>query len=260
LTDGSQADSYRQTFTTPWIALSQQWSQDLLGYISWGQGIESEVAPALPLYANAGRALPTLKSRQTEIGLKSAGPQLGWSLTAFDIHRPLASDIGSCDSDGSCTRQIDGNAHHSGIEAAADARLSAWTLRASAMLLKARREGADYAGDNGLVPPNVARQSLRLQAEHRVAALPGLSLQASLQHEGSRMVLPDNSLSIPGWTTAGLASRYQTRIGTQDLVWRLGVDNLFDQRAWKESPYQYSHVYLYPLAPRTFRTSVQASF
>ena len=73
------------------------------------------------------------------------------------------------------------------------------------------------------------------------------------------MVLPDNSIATPGWTRVDLTLRYAQRIGGHDLVWRLGVDNLADARAWKESPYQYDHAYLYPLAPRTWSLSVQTT-
>jgi hypothetical protein len=41
------------------------------------------------------------------------------------------------------------------------------------------------------------------------------------------------------------------------LVWRAGVDNVVDRRAWQESPYQFSHVYLYPMTARTWRLSLQ---
>ena len=47
-------------------------------------------------------------------------------------------------------------------------------------------------------------------------------------------------------------------MGSSNLVWRAGVDNLTDRRAWRESPYQFGHAYLFPLAPRTLRLSVQA--
>ena len=48
--------------------------------------------------------------------------------------------------------------------------------------------------------------------------------------------------------------------GGTTLRWRVGIDNLFDRRAWRESPYQYGHVYLYPLAARTARVSVQVGW
>ena len=76
-------------------------------------------------------------------------------------------------------------------------------------------------------------------------------------HESARMVLPDNSASIPGWTRVDTALRYETRLAGVQTTWRAGIDNLFDKRAWRESPYQFSHVYLYPLAPRTLRVSMQ---
>ena len=70
-------------------------------------------------------------------------------------------------------------------------------------------------------------------------------------HESSRMVLPDNSAAIPGWTRFDLGARYEARQGERRWTLRAGIDNLFDKRAWRESPYQFGHAYLFPLAPRT---------
>jgi iron complex outermembrane receptor protein len=39
-------------------------------------------------------------------------------------------------------------------------------------------------------------------------------------------------------------------------TWVLGIDNVTNRRYWRESPYQFSHAYLYPGAPRTFRLSL----
>jgi iron complex outermembrane receptor protein len=57
----------------------------------------------------------------------------------------------------------------------------------------------------------------------------------------------------------GLATRYAVRTTGHEWIGRFGVDNLFDRRAWRESPYQFDHIYLYPLEPRTFRASLQVS-
>ena len=73
-------------------------------------------------------------------------------------------------------------------------------------------------------------------------------------------MVPDNSLRIPSWTTAALMARYQWRTADgRDWTLRAGIDNLFDRRAWQESPYQYGHIYLYPLAPRNLHLSAQVS-
>ena len=256
-TDGLLATHYTQGFTTPWLALSHAFNPRDLAYLSWGQGVESEVVPKLPQYSNAGQALPALKSEQVEAGFKHSDGALGWHIAAFDIQRPAWRDLGDCSVPGSCTRRADGQARHRGLEAEADLRVGPWNLRGSAMALQARREGSTDPTLNGLRPTNVPAASLKAQAAYNLAALPGLALLGFVSHEGERMVLPDNRIATPGWTKLDLGARYSHKLGTRSLLWRVGVDNLADHRAWKEAPYQYGHAYLYPLAPRTFHASVQ---
>ncbi|NKI97520.1 TonB-dependent siderophore receptor [Rhizobacter sp. SG703] len=262
-TDGSEPVSYTDSFTTPWLALSHALQPGLLAYASWGQGIESEVAPNRARYTNAGQALAPLKSRQMELGLKGTATDLSWGLTVFDIVRPRFADVGSdCASDtvgNTCTHQEDGEQRHRGLEADSAWSVGDWTLQGAAMWLHARVE--DVTSDttlNGKRPVNVPDRTLKLNVSYRVPLLTGLNLSAGAVHEGERMVLQDNSLSIPGWTRFDAAARYEQRLaGVGTLTWRVGVDNLSDRRAWKESPLQFGHVYLYPLAPRTVRASVQ---
>ncbi len=101
--------------------------------------------------------------------------------------------------------------------------------------------------------------TLKLQLGYRVAALPGLQLLANGLYESNRMVMPDNSLSIPRVTRIDLGLRYEQTLGQRTLVWRAGVDNVFNQDAWRQSPFQFGHSYLFPQAPRAFSLSLQAS-
>ena len=160
-----------------------------------------------------------------------------------------------CRDDDSCERRIDGNAHHRGIEASADLKWSGGGLFGSATRLRARREGSSDASLNGLVPPNVPQTTIKAQI--RQDLLPGLQAQFGLQYEGRRFATPDNSIPVPAWTVADLGLRYTQGVGNQTWVWRAAVDNLTNRRAWRESPWQFEHSYLYPLAPRTFRTSLE---
>jgi iron complex outermembrane recepter protein len=260
--DGLRATSYSQSLTTPWLALAHQLDTATLLYASWGQGMESEVAPNRARYTNAGQALPALKSRQFEAGIKRDGTHYDATLAWFDIDRPQAIDQGSCDSAGTCTRVIDGSAQHRGLEARVAWRSGPWNWQASAMWLDAQRRGSRTAGVNGLRPVNVPEASLRAGVAYRVAAVPGLELNAGLTAEGDRMVLPDdNSVRIPGWARVDVGAKWVQSVGqTRQVTWRAGIDNLADRRAWKESPNQFGHVYLYPLAPRQWRLSAEASF
>ena len=262
-TDGSRPTSYDQSFTTPWLAVSHALNPQTLAYLSWGRGVESEVAPNKPEWTNAGQALPASKSRQVEAGFKQSSARLDWRAAAFDIVRPAWSDGLVCNEfelvPNSCTRQEDGVAQHRGVELEAEWRAGAWSVRGSAMALRARRDGAADASLNGLRPVNVPVTSLKLQGVYNVRAVPGLALLGFVIHEGERMVLANNQIATPGWTRLDLGARWTQKSAGRTLVWRAGLDNVTNTRAWKEAPLQYGHVYLYPLAPRTLRLSLTAT-
>ena len=264
-TDGSRATGYAQSFTTPWLALSHAFTAQTQAYASVGQGIESDVVPNRARYVNAGQALPALKSRQVEFGLKHASEAIDARVALFDIRRPATGDFHTddgapafddCSDTDPCVRRSDGIARHRGVEAEAEWRAGDFSLRGSAMLLRARRNGSTNAAINGLQPTNVPARSVKLQAAYNVAAVPGLAVVGFVTHEGQRMVLPDNRVATPGWTRIDLGARFTQRLGAQTLVWRLGVDNAADRRAWQEAPYQFGHAYLYPLVPRTVHASL----
>jgi iron complex outermembrane receptor protein len=102
----------------------------------------------------------------------------------------------------------------------------------------------------------VPRWIARLNTEYAVNALPGLTLQANLSHEGRRAVLADNSLALPAWTRIDAGLRYAAARAT----WTLGIDNVLNKQHFTESPTQYGHVYLFSAAPRTVRLAVNATY
>jgi len=255
----SQTTDYRQGFTTPWLSLSNQLNAQDMVYVSWGEGVETDVTPNRATYAHPGQVLPASLSRQWEAGWKHADARAGqrWGVAAFDIRQPQSSDVAG--NDGLLTRVADGRQHATGIEADAQVEHGAWTLGGSALWERMRREGAADPAIDGQRPTNVPARMLKASLGWRAAALPGLALQAHLVHEGDREVLPDNSVSIPAWTRLDLAARYTHALGGSTLTWRLGVDNAANRRAWREAPYQYDHAYLFPLETRTWKISVDAS-
>ena len=260
-TDGSRATSYNQNFTTPWLAVAWQLQPATMLYASTGEGVESRVAPGRSRYTNAGQPLAPLKSTQWEMGVKHQTEQGLLSAALFQITRPRAGDAGTCDVTASCTLQMDGDDRHRGLELAATQRVNQWALDGSATFLNAsRRNGPIDPRLNGQRPTNVPAFVLRAGASYAVASVPGLSLQARVSHEGNRAVLPDGSIKLPAWTTVDAGVNYRTRLSGKPASWRLGVSNLLNKRYFKESPYQYSHVYLFPGAPRTLRLSLEAGF
>ena len=262
--DPDAATDYRQSFTTPWVALSRQLTARDMVYLSWGEGTESSVTPNNPFYKDAGQPQPTTLSRQWEAGFKHASGVDQWGVAIYDVTQPQYTDVlADPTQDPSLTNQYqhvrDGNKVARGIEGEAQTRVGALTLRASAMAQRVRNEGSSDA-TLGRIPTNVPDRSVKLLADYAVAQLPGLSVLANMAYEGKREVFRDDSAQIPGWTRFDLGARYTQAAGATTLVWRAGVDNLFDRRAWREAPYQYDHAYLFPLEPRTFHASIEAKF
>jgi len=260
-TDGSRAVQDVRSFNTPWLAASYQISPAYGVYASYGEGVETDVAPNRSKYTNAGQALPALRSQQYEMGVKGQWTQAHWQATLFDITRPQAGDAGTCEADNSCTRQIDGQAHHRGLELSGGLTQGLWSGDVSATWIKALRQNAVIDPSvNGARALNVPRMTLRAVAQYRFADVPGLRSSLRLSHEGERSVLENGSIQLPAWTTLDAATHYDTRISGTRTQWTLAIDNLTNRHYWRESPKEFGHYYLYPGAPRTLRLAVKASF
>lgn len=262
-TDGTEPSHANQSVTSPWAALSYRVSERHMVYASAGRGAESQVAPNRPSqYTNAGRALPTLASRQWELGIKSNAEGLNWQANVFDISRPV-SNVDACNRLYilPCTAAFDGTQRHRGAEMSAQWHSGPWSMVTSASALRATREGSLIEpGTNSQRPSNVPTHVLRAQVNYRVAAHPGLSLHGHWSHEGERNVLPDGTVTLPAWHRLDAGLRYNTTMLATPTIWTLDVNNLLNSRYFKESPYQFGHVYLFPGAARQLRISAQASF
>jgi iron complex outermembrane receptor protein len=260
-TDGSRAVQDERSFNTPWLALTHQITPAYLVYGSYGEGIETDVAPNRSRYTNAGQALPALRSEQFEIGVKGQWARARWQASWFDITRPVAGDEGACDEANTCTRKIDGQARHRGLELSAGLTQAQWQWDIATTWTDAKRQDAEIDPSvNDQRALNVPRMSLRAVAQYRFAGTPGLRTSLRLNHEGTRRVTEDGDIELPAWTTLDLATHYDTRIQGTRTQWTMAIDNLADRRYWRESPKQYGHYYLYPGAPRTLRLSVKTSF
>ncbi len=246
--------------TTPWLAVSQQLTPELQAYASYGQGVELSVTPNKPSYTNAGQALPALRSKQYELGIKSQTATTRWQATVFDITRPQSAD--ACNAEGDvCTRQIDGQAHHRGLELSGGLTHGQWNGDVSAAWIDAKRQNAEIDPTiNGQTALNVPRMTWRGLVQYRFTEVPGLRSSLRVSHEGERRVLEDGSINLPAWTTVDFATHYDTRIEGTRTQWTLAIDNLADRHYWRESPKQFGHYYLYPGTPRTLRLAVKASF
>jgi len=263
--DGSVPESkVKDTMTTPWTALGYQIQPGQQVYASWGEGVENLMAPfddifSRASYLNYGAYLPAAKSRQTELGFKSQSQGLFWSVNAFRILRPKAEYVDN--GTGMKLYQRDGEALHQGLEGQVQTRIERWELAASAMLLDAKRRGSATEAINGKAPTNVPRHTFKLSGLYDVGGPARLKLGANLVNEGTRTVDVVDGISLPSWTRIDASASCQTTLGnSRSIQWSLGIINLLDTRAWRESPTQFNHIYLLPMGSRTATLTAQLDF
>ena len=260
-TDGNSATHNSRGISTPWAALSHELNSRYTVYASYGHGLEVDTAPNLPNYTNAGQPLPVLRSTQREVGLKKQNDQTTWQATWFDISRPATTDAGSACANNSatntCTRQMDGQSRHTGIEFSSHTRLTQWDFGGSAMWLDAQRENATVQTSlNGQRPINVPRYILRGMTEYRFASVEGLRTGLRASREGKRNVTENGDIVLPAWTTVDATAHLDTKVNNVGATWTLAIQNLTNKRYWRESPKSYGQYFLYPGAPRTLRATV----
>ena len=257
-TDGQNAVKDARGISTPWLAVTQQLTDRHTLYASYGQGLEAQATPSQNNFSNAGLPLPALRSTQRELGLKSQLERTSLQAAWFDSTRPVITDGLACtNAMGSCTRQIDGQAHHQGLELSAQTTLNPWRFGGSAMWLSAKRENAVVeASTNGQRPINVPDFILRGMAEYRHANIIGLRSALRLSHEGQRSVTENGSLTLPAWTTLDASTHYDTKLNNVASSWTLAIHNVANKHYWRESPKAYGQYFLYAGAPRTLRATV----
>jgi iron complex outermembrane receptor protein len=262
-TDGADTVRYEQSFTTPWAALGWEPWKGGFGYVSWGQGVESEFVPNRPSrYVNAGEVLPALRSDQAEIGFKQVLPGAGLaSATLFTITKPFADDV--VQPDGKLLREAGAReARHRGLELAWTGRpTKSLALQAQATLIDAETLRSPNPDAVGKHTTNVAPVAASVFASWLVPGANGVAWTNRVFFSGRKPVTPDNSVELPSYWQWDTALAWRQRTGFGFATWRAGIDNVFDRRYWRDAPTQYwGGIYLFPALPRTFRASVQLSF
>jgi len=273
-TDGAGALGLQQSFVTPFAALSVEPRAGQRWYLSYGEGIETEVVPNRPQdYANPGQALPAQRSTQWEGGFRNgwssaAGLRVDYGVTAFRIDRPRAADLsvtapqsigvcGTVSSAAFCRLGGLRTDRHQGLELTLSASSrSLGRLDLAAQRLQAEVLASPLGEEVGSAVRNVAPWGLHLM--HRwPTGVEGLEWQNRIGASGRKPVV--EPLSLPVQWQWDSALHWGQDLGGAKLRWSLSAINLLDRKFWREAPTQpWGGVYLFPAPPRTLRLAVQA--
>lgn len=238
------------TSTDPTLGAMYQLSDAVSVYASWATGLEmGGIAPQTA--RNAYAAMPAQKTRQVEVGVKSDLAH-GLTVDAALFRISKASEFVNADN----VYVQSGRQLHTGAEVRLIGRVTpAINLSTGVQWLKAELTG-DPATE-GQRPQNVPRLNVSFSGEWKLAAVEGLTLTGAIYHAGEREIsVPAIPAKAAAYTRLDLGGRYETRIGGQEAVLRLGVENVTDKAYYSVGWYS---LYEYG-TPRTVSGSVEFRF
>ena len=219
---------YDKTPLTPTAALIYKPVAPVSIYASYVQSLEqSSSAPQTA--ANAYQTFGPTKSKQYELGAKT--DYANWTLNAalFRIERGLQYL-----NDDNVYVQ-DGRTRYQGLDLSGQFQWAQdWTVLAGVTWLDASniRAGADVNGKRAYGAP---RLSGNVYVEYAVPTLPGLVLDAGARYIGREAIEADNADFVGAYHTFDLGARYTSAWQGHQLTWRLGIDNLANEKYWLTS-------------------------
>ncbi len=210
-----------------------------------------EVAPKDAV--NYGTVTGVAHSKQNEIGVKTDFGRIGGSLGLFEIQKPS----GLINSDN--VYVMDGEQRHRGVEANVFGEpVLGLRLNASATWIDPvmkKTAGGTYDGKQAI---GVPRYTYVLGAEYDIKPVEGLTATALLNHSGSQYANSANTLKLDSYTTLDLGMRYRMKVNQNDLVWRVAVENVTNEKYW--SNVDDTGTYLAQGDPRTLKISMSYDF
>jgi iron complex outermembrane receptor protein len=245
---GALTASYPADKTTPTIAVMYKPAADTTLYGSYVEALE-QAASAPTSAVNANQTFQPLKSKQTEIGIKTE--RSFWNATAalFRIER------GAQYTNSANLFVEDGQTKYQGVEfntvVQAAKNLS---IEGGIMLLDATLEDAapGYSGKRAVGAP---RRQASVQATWS-EVLPGLALHAGSQYLGELPMDAANANTLPACTLFDAGFNYRHRYFSKMVSVRANISNLANRKYWT----YYQENYLNIGSPRTASVNVRVDF
>ena len=207
--------------------------------------------------ANDGAFLPSVRSRQAELGIKfasSASLTLGAALfrtsQPFQYAKPDGSDAGY-------TFVEEGQQIHTGLELTARGRITdQLQVTASASVLQARARDTGTPAFEGHQLINVPKNRASLHLDYQLPFVAGLGVTGGWRHASSNVATADGRVRAPGYHVVDAGLRFQHQLREHPVSWNLSVDNVFNRFYWRDTGSSSGDYYLFPGAPRQVRLSV----
>jgi len=267
---GERASAYNRYETTPVAGVVYQLSDELSVYANYIEGlVKGDIAPstiwidnANRSVSNGGQALAPYVSKQTEVGLKYDGGNVGGSLAVFQTKRPFATfeyDIASNALEG--TYAENGEQRNRGIELSMFGEpLYGVRLLGGLTLLDAEMTSTRRGLNDGNRVIGVPRTQANIGTEWDVPNLQNLTLTARALYTSKQYADAANELEVPSWTRFDLGARYRMVVDDRDVTLRANLENVTGRDYWASAGGYPDQGYLVLGAPRTLSVSATVDF
>lgn len=236
---GVQKTDYRKTIDDPVtvfpVSRDKPWllsaagnvfvTDDLVVYAGYTRGLEeSPVAPDIAV--NRNEAPPAIRTRQADAGIRLAiTPKLKAVAGVFDVTKPYFN------LDGATRFRRLGEVRHRGIELSlAGQPIDGLTTVVGTVFLDARVSGEEVAtGLIGPKPVGAIERYTVASIDYKLAAVPGLSVDAVMESTGDRIANAANTLVVPPRSVLSLGARYRFKAGGVPMLVRGQAGNVFNK-------------------------------
>ncbi len=267
---GERASAYNRYETTPVAGVVYKLTDELSAYANYIEAlVKGDIAPsvmwvdgAYRSVNNRGQALAPYVSKQSEIGLKYDGGNLGGSVAVFQTKRPFATfeyDVASNALTG--TYAENGEQRNRGIELSMFGEpVYGVRLLGGLTLLDAEMTSTRRGLNDGNRVIGVPRTQANIGTEWDVPSLQNLTLTARALYTGKQYADADNDLEVPSWTRFDLGARYRMVVDDRDVVLRANLENITGRDYWASAGGYPDNGYLVLGAPRTLSLSATVDF
>ncbi|PWW07002.1 iron complex outermembrane receptor protein [Mangrovibacter plantisponsor] len=207
---------------------------------------------------NYGQSLGIIHSKQNEVGVKMDFGRVGGSLALFEIKKPSAINdyVGS-----NYYTRLDGEQRNRGIELNVFGEpMLGLRLNASTTWIDPELSKTENGTNDGNDAIGVPRFVGVLGAEYDIPHVEGLTATARVNHTGSQYADAANTKKLDSYTTLDLGVRYRMQLNADknEMVWRVGVENVTNEKYWA-SVESYGS-YIFQGDPRTLKVSMTYDF
>ncbi|MDE1156244.1 MAG: TonB-dependent receptor [Acidobacteriaceae bacterium] len=197
----------------------------MTAYATYASSLQQgDIAPGGTV--NAGQALAPYRSKQWEVGYKTALPVVTVTTALFRLQRPFANTVTNPSGSGTIF-QIVGQQENYGAEISGQTML--WKrllLDGGFTALNSRLNDTGIEATNGKRFVGIPGYHSNLYGEYRVPGVADLSITGDWQITGRRPTDDENLYSNPGFETVDLGFRYARRVWTKMATLRFTANNI----------------------------------